>query len=188
MSPRLRWSSLAALLAGGFLFTINGAAGGQEPTPASAKKTAVPAPTTPHWGYGAEHGPGEWGELCPEFSPCGNGRSQSPIDISGASSAKLPAIETSYQPAQLRVVHHEHLADVINNGHTVQVNYAGGSTLTMDGQTFELLQYHFHSPSEHTLEVTSGQDCVDDCCSASAGHRSDLGDTAEPKGPQVPRT
>jgi divalent metal cation (Fe/Co/Zn/Cd) transporter len=42
--------------------------------------------------------------------------------------------------------------------------------------------------SEHTLGTTSGQDCVDDCCSAPGDHRSELGDTAEPQAPQVPRT
>ena len=154
MSHGLRWSALAALLAAGFVLSIEGAAGGQQPTPASTSKAAVPAPKTPHWSYGAEHGPAQWGELCPEFSACGDGRSQSPIDITGAASAKLPALATSYQPAELRIVHHEHQADVVNNGHTVQVNYPGGSTLSVDGQTFDLLQYHFHSPSEHTVEGT----------------------------------
>jgi carbonic anhydrase len=123
----------------------------QEALPAPAK-SAVAAPATPHWSYGEEHGPAEWGELCPEFATCATGRSQSPIDISGAPNATLPAIATSYAPAQLRIVHHEHQADVVNNGHTVQVNYPKGSTLTVDGQTYELLQYHFHSPSEHTLQ------------------------------------
>jgi carbonic anhydrase len=115
-------------------------------------KTRVPAPETPHWGYGAEHPPAEWGGLCPEFAACGSGRSQSPIDITAASTASLAQFTTSYRPAQLRIVHHEHHADVVNNGHSVQVNYPGESTLTADGTAFTLLQYHFHSPSEHTLE------------------------------------
>jgi carbonic anhydrase len=125
--------------------------GPQDSAPASAKQL-VPAPQTPHWGYGAEHGPAEWGELCPEFSACRGGRSQSPIDISAATSAALPALATAYAPAQLSIVHHEHHADVVNNGHTVQVNYPEGSTLSVGGETYDLLQYHFHSPSEHTLE------------------------------------
>jgi carbonic anhydrase len=126
-------------------------AGSQEPKPASTTKT-VPTPETPHWDYGAEHGPAEWGALCPEFSACGSGRSQSPIDISAATGATVPAIATAYAPAQLAIVHHEHQADVVNNGHTVQVNYPEGSSLAVEGQTYGLLQYHFHSPSEHTLE------------------------------------
>jgi len=148
-----RWSALAVVLIAVPLAARHArGSAAQEPRPASAKTSAVPAPTTPHWGYGAEHGPAEWGELCPEFSTCGSGRNQSPIDISAATAATLPALATSYQPAQLRIVHHEHQADVVNNGHTVQVNYPGGSTLSVDGQTFTLLQYHFHGPSEHTLD------------------------------------
>ena len=151
--PAFHWSGAAALLCLAAV-TSRPPSGScaQEPRPASAKKSAIPAPKTPHWAYGAEHGPEEWGSLCPEFSTCGTGRSQSPIDISGAAKAALPALATAYLPAELRIVHHEHQADVVNNGHTVQVNYPGGSTLSVDGQTFSLLQYHFHSPSEHTLD------------------------------------
>jgi carbonic anhydrase len=61
-------------------------------------------------------------------------------------------MKTSYVPAQLRIVHHEHVADVVNNGHTIQVNYPAGSTLVLGERSFALAQYHFHSPSEHTLE------------------------------------
>ncbi len=121
-------------------------------TQAAQKATNVPAPTTPHWGYEGEHGPAAWGTLCPEFTTCGTGKSQSPIDISGAKAVLLPEMKTSYTPAQLRIVHHEHVADLINNGHTVQVNYPAGSTLVLGEQSFDLAQYHFHAPSEHTLE------------------------------------
>jgi carbonic anhydrase len=152
IGPVVRWSAAAvALIAVLSSARLAIGSGVQEPKPASARK-AVPAPKTPHWGYGAEHGPAEWGELCPEFSACGSGRSQSPIDLTGATSSTLAALATSYAPAKLSIVHHEHQADVVNNGHTVQVNYPGGSSLTLEGQTYGLLQYHFHSPSEHTLE------------------------------------
>ena len=40
---------------------------------------------------------------------------------------------------------------VINNGHTIQVNYAQGSSVTINGEKFSLLQFHFHTPSEHTI-------------------------------------
>ena len=121
-------------------------------TQARMRKTPVVAPTTPHWDYEGEHGPAAWGTLCPEFATCNTGRSQSPIDLSGARATLLSDIETSYAPAQLRIVHHEHVADVVNNGHTVQVNYPAGSTLVLGDRSFALAQYHFHSPSEHTLE------------------------------------
>ena len=38
--------------------------------------------------------------------------------------------------------------NIINNGHTIQVNYAPGSSLTVGGKTYTLQQFHFHHPSE----------------------------------------
>ena len=95
-----------------------------------------------HWGYSAETGPAHWGDMKPEFSTCKTGKQQSPINISGAHSASLPSISFSYQATPLNVV---------NNGHTIQVNYAPGSHITVDGKQYELLQFHFHSPSEHEI-------------------------------------
>ncbi len=43
----------------------------------------------------------------------------------------------------------------MNKGHTVQVNVDAGSMLSVDNQSFELLQFHFHSPSENTIEGES---------------------------------
>lgn len=116
--------------------------------------TASPAPTAhggPHWSYEGETGPAQWGTLSPDWSPCGSGQSQSPIDIDKTMMADLPAMKTQFQPAQLRIIHHNHVADGINNGHTIQVNYSQGDTLRVGDEAFELKQYHFHSPSEHTV-------------------------------------
>ncbi len=57
-----------------------------------------------------------------------------------------------FAPAALRIAHHTHVADGINNGHTIQVNYEGGDTLTIGADKFELVQYHFHNRSEHTVK------------------------------------
>lgn len=122
------------------------------PTPPQPMVHAVPAPTTPHWDYGQEHGPATWASLSPDFATCGSGKSQSPIDIASAKTQPAEALKTSYAPAELRVVHHEHVADGINNGHTVQVNESGADALTLGDETFSLLQYHFHSPSENTVD------------------------------------
>src|SRR5262245_20029769 len=94
------------------------------------------------WDYGAEHGPKHWGELKPEFASCGAGKAQSPIDIRGAVPSELPAIKFDYHPAPLHI---------IDNGHTVQVNYAPGSSITVGGQRYELTQFHFHKPSEERV-------------------------------------
>ena len=57
--------------------------------------------------------------------------------------ADLPEIQINY---------HAGGNEAVNNGHTIQVNYAAGSTINVDGQSFELKQFHFHSPSENTIE------------------------------------
>jgi carbonic anhydrase len=104
-----------------------------------------------HWGYSAENGPARWDALSPDWALCGKGRSQSPVDLGGAKPAAAVELSFGYQPASLKIIHHEHVVDVLNNGHTIQVNYDEGSTIDIQGTRFELLQYHFHTPSEHTV-------------------------------------
>jgi carbonic anhydrase len=117
--------------------------------PASAAPAA--AHEAPHWNYG-EQGPAAWGTLSPEFVACAEGKSQSPIDLTAVAEGPAPEMKFSFQPAALKIVHHAHKADVVNTGHSIQVNTSGNDTLSVGGQTFTLLQYHFHSPSEHTVD------------------------------------
>lgn len=95
-----------------------------------------------HWAYTGHEGPKHWGELSSEYVLCKTGTQQSPVNITGAVESDLPAIEFSYMPAGL---------DVINNGHTIQVNYPAGSSMIINGKRYQLLQFHFHSPSEHQV-------------------------------------
>ncbi|MDQ7072609.1 MAG: carbonic anhydrase family protein [Gammaproteobacteria bacterium] len=37
------------------------------------------------------------------------------------------------------------------NGHTIQINYEQGSRIKLDNQVFNLLQVHFHAPSENHI-------------------------------------
>lgn len=101
---------------------------------------------TPHWTYSGEEGPDSWGKLAPEYSLCGSGKNQSPIDLSGMIDAKLPAIKFAYTAAA---------TEILNNGHTVQANFAPGNTLSVAGHEFQLKQVHFHSPSENLLSGKS---------------------------------
>jgi carbonic anhydrase len=98
-----------------------------------------------HWSYFGETGPAHWAKMESEFSACGVGKAQSPIDIrtAAAHKAALPAIEFDYQPAPLRM---------IDNGHTIQVNYEPGSFIVVDGHRYELQQFHFHKPSEERID------------------------------------
>lgn len=100
----------------------------------------------PHWEYSGEFGPEHWAEVQSDFVACSSGRNQSPIDLGNFIEADLPAIVFDYKPGG-----HE----VVNNGHTVQVNYSPGSSITVDSTVFELKQFHFHSPSENTINGKS---------------------------------
>ena len=105
-----------------------------------------------HWDYGAEHGPAAWGTLDARYATCANGRAQSPIDIATATpNAELPALTGRFEPAALHIVHIAHRADVVNTGHSIQVNYADADTITVGSDAYALQQYHFHSPSEHQI-------------------------------------
>ncbi len=97
-----------------------------------------------HWGYGAESesGPEHWGDLSHKFVTCKEGVRQSPIDIIGATDTKLADIEFHYLPTKLNIV---------NNGHTIVVNYTKGSYIVVGKEKYKLLQFHFHTPSEHTV-------------------------------------
>ncbi|MBI3774536.1 MAG: carbonic anhydrase [Gammaproteobacteria bacterium] len=96
-----------------------------------------------HWGYEGEHGPAHWAEMKAEFKQCDAGLEQSPVDLGDATKGDLAKIEFSYQPSAVKV---------LNNGHTVQVNYSGDSSIKIGAQVYKLVQFHFHSPSENTVK------------------------------------
>jgi len=100
----------------------------------------------PHWSYEGSEGPKQWGKLDSSYTVCSMGRTQSPIDIKGAKKGDLPPLQLDYKAVPL---------NIIDNGHTIQVNYTAGSTLTVGGKTYTLKQFHFHHPSE---ERVNGKD------------------------------
>jgi len=121
--------------------------------PVAGPSTATTA--NPEWHYEGDEGPAHWGTISPTFASCQSGRAQSPIDIvASARRDASDAIVLKFAPTSLRIVHQEHVADAINNGHTIQVNYSEGDTLTVGGRAYQLVQYHFHAPSEHTVNGT----------------------------------
>jgi len=93
----------------------------------------------PHWSYKGEGDPAQWGKLDPAYAACSTGKTQSPIDIKGATPTDLPALKMHYRAVPM---------NIIDNGHTIQVNYPAGSTLTVGGHVYTLKQFHFHHPSE----------------------------------------
>jgi len=98
-----------------------------------------------HWGYSGHQGPEQWAQLSGDNLTC-DGKNQSPINLTGFIEADLAPLTFNYQQGG---------EQVINNGHTVQVNYQQGSSLTIDGKQFNLLQFHFHAPSENHINGQS---------------------------------
>jgi carbonic anhydrase len=103
------------------------------------------AADTAHWSYSGEAGPENWAKLSPEFGAC-SGKNQTPINLTGFIEAELKPLKISYQPGG---------NEILNNGHTVQVNFGAGSSITLDGIQFELKQFHFHAPSENLIKGKS---------------------------------
>lgn len=96
-----------------------------------------------HWGYTGEGAPENWGDLDADYAACGTGVEQSPIDVTDAVGGDLMDIVFNYEDTAV---------NILNNGHTVQVNYDANSSIEYDGTTYNLKQFHFHSPSEHELD------------------------------------
>ncbi len=95
-----------------------------------------------HWSYAGDGAPHAWSVIKEEYATCGEGKQQSPIDISTVTISDISDIEFKYKSSPL---------ELTNNGHTVQVNYHTGSYITVSGKRYDLVQLHFHSPSEHSI-------------------------------------
>jgi carbonic anhydrase len=126
----------------------------KEATPPS-EPAAEPAPVSArpvHWGYTSTDGPAKWAELSPAYAACASGQAQSPIDIVTKNGPMEPASwKANYGKTALHIAHHEHVDAIVDNGHTIQVTVDEGSILTTAKNEYELLQFHFHTPSENTL-------------------------------------
>ena len=106
------------------------------------KGQVEPPPPPPHWSYSGATGTEKWASLSKEFATCGLGQRQSPIDIRRTVRADLPAIEFAYQPVPLAIV---------DNGHSIKVDTPDAGSITVDGESYALQQFHFHRPSEEKI-------------------------------------
>jgi len=93
-----------------------------------------------HWDYVGEMGPDKWGN---EFPTCAKGTKQSPLNIVGPFEKSKDVLAVSYKEGALKI---------LNNGHTIQVNVEPGSTLKINKDVYNLLQFHFHRPSEEQID------------------------------------
>lgn len=105
-----------------------------------------------HWGYEPDNGPASWGKLNKDWRMCAEGDQQSPIDLTGAQQKNMDMLKLEFPTANLKIIHQTHVVDAIDNGHTIQINYDGGETFKIGNENYALRQYHFHSPSEHTVK------------------------------------
>jgi len=111
---------------------------------AGAGAMALASEASHHWSYAGQMGPSHWAELDPKFAACGNGKAQSPIDIQvrEVRGERLPALAFDYKSTPLHIV---------DNGHTVQVDADPGSWLRIGDDRYQLIQFHFHHPSEERI-------------------------------------
>ncbi|MRI83410.1 MAG: carbonic anhydrase [Nitratiruptor sp.] len=98
------------------------------------------------WSYHGATGPSHWGDLDPNFLMCKIGSNQSPVNLHRFIQAQLP---------RLKVVYRGNAMEVLNDGHSVKVTTIGSNEIVVDGIPFNLVQFHFHTPSEHTLQGRS---------------------------------
>ena len=103
----------------------------------------APAPHSLHWSYEGDTGPHAWARLAPEFAKCSSGERQSPIDIRDGMKVDLDPVVFEYRPSSFKV---------IDNGHTIQANVNGWNSIRVMGRRFRLVQFHFHTPSEETID------------------------------------
>jgi carbonic anhydrase len=96
----------------------------------------------PKFAYEGADGPSNWSRLDPEWSPCGEGLEQSPIDLSGAEEGSVASLNFAYSASS---------AIVANTGHAIEVALADAGSVTVGSTTYDLEQFHFHSPSEHRI-------------------------------------
>jgi carbonic anhydrase len=106
----------------------------------------------------AANGPLHWGAVAAPFETCGAaasgsstisavGMAQTPVDIATGNtvSTALPNIAFRYEVTPF---------EVENTGHVVEVSYPAGSSINVGSaatDNYQLAQFHFHAPSEHTL-------------------------------------
>lgn len=124
----------------------------KQTTAQDTTNTAAPPSARPvHWGYSGDTGPSTWATLSPVYAMCGEGKHQSPINIVTSDVKGTANWSTDYKSTALLISHTEHMEDIVDNGHTIQITVDEGSTLTVEGKSYSLKQFHLHTPSEHTL-------------------------------------
>ncbi len=96
----------------------------------------------PCWSYAGDTGPSHWASLAPSYQPCREGQAQSPIDIT-TYQKHTASISLHYGVTALRL---------FDNGFTIQIDCDTGAYVCYEGRRYNLQQFHFHHPAEHTID------------------------------------
>ena len=104
-----------------------------------------------HWDYD-EHGPSHWAGLRPDYALCAEGSHQSPIDLTTPDIGEPAIAYIEFKMTAGTMVFNDHVEDIIDNGHSIQVSFDDSTVISLDGADYKLEQFHFHTPSEHTLD------------------------------------
>lgn len=99
-----------------------------------------------HWGYKGEMGPNNWGSLNEDFKLCTTGSMQTPINIVATKDIELEALRFNYEVDS---------TNLTNTGHSIQVSSSNGNTVLIDDKEYSLKQFHFHTPSENSINNRS---------------------------------
>ncbi|QPJ65974.1 MAG: carbonic anhydrase family protein [Candidatus Nitrohelix vancouverensis] len=114
--------------------------------PVAEMKPTLRLSDSVQWSYSGTEGPEHWGELSSAFKTCSSGMEQSPVNFSADAKTRFGGLEFHYNKSPLRI---------INNGNSIDVNYAPGSYVLINGKQFNLVQFHIHHPGEHTIDGVS---------------------------------
>ncbi|MBX9796053.1 carbonic anhydrase [Sphingomonas sp.] len=144
--PRTREGRLLAALALAALagLSVQGAAqtNSERPMTKAAEVAAGSPSAHVEWGYTGPTGPDHWSALSQDYAICNTGQQESPIDVKGAIPADLGPLSIAWKPLAIHAT---------NNGHTVQYDVPAGSSFSVGGKSYALVQFHLHHPSEHLL-------------------------------------
>jgi len=98
-----------------------------------------------HWVYDGDMGPYNWGKIS---ATCAEGKSQSPINIITKNVIELDLENVlAFHESCKAVLSHE-----VDNGHAIKITPEDDHGISINGEHYKLLQFHFHGRSENQID------------------------------------
>ncbi len=94
------------------------------------------------WQYQGDKGPEAWGDLSENYGTCKTGKQQSPINITGSFQDMSDVLILNYSSTPL---------NAYKLLEKVRQDIAPGNHVSLNGERYNLLQFHTHAPSEHQI-------------------------------------